>query len=62
VENAPLPAGTYYMEYIIYDIFMRPMKLARVELRWDGRSATVPDGAWEGSETLSVADHYASDD
>ena len=58
VENAPLPAGTYYMEYVIYDVFMRPMKLRRVELYWDGQRMTIPNNDWAGKETLSVADYY----
>ena len=60
VENAPLPAGTYYLQYIIYDVFMRPMKLKRVELRWDGKRMTIPNADWEGKEILSVADYYAT--
>ena len=58
VENVPLPVGTYYMEYVIYDVFMRPMKLKRVELYWDGQRMTIPNDDWAGKETLSEADYY----
>ena len=61
VESATLPVGTYYMEYVIYDVFMRPMKLERVELYWDGERMTIPNAAWEGRETLSVKDYYDSE-
>ena len=60
VENAPLPARAYYMEYVIYDVFMRPMKLRRVELYWDGQRMTIPNNDWAEKETLSVADYYAA--
>ncbi len=44
--------GVYEMEYTVYDIFMRPMKLPRVEVTWDGEQLTVTGGGWEGQETL----------
>ncbi len=58
VESAPLPAGTYFVEYTIYDVFMRPMKLQRVELQWDGQKMTAQNDTWKGTETLSVTDYY----
>ena len=60
MEITPLQAGTYYMEYTIYDVFMRPMKLERVELYWDGQRMSIQNGAWEGRETLNVKDYYES--
>ena len=60
VVNEPLPAGTYYIEYTIYDVFMRPMKLQRVEMYWDGQRVTVKSDNWKGEETLSVTDYYES--
>ena len=60
VDIEPLPVGTYYVEYTIYDVFMRPMKMERVELNWDGKRMTIPEGAWQGQETLSVRDYYES--
>ena len=37
---------------------MRPMKLRRVELYWDGQRMTIPNNDWAGKETLSVADYF----
>lgn len=53
MEDTALPPGTYYMEYVIYDVFMRPMPLERVELYWDGEKLTT-NGAWSGTEILSA--------
>ena len=58
VDIEPLPVGTYYLEYTIYDVFMRPMQLERVEMYWDGYKMSIQNGAWEGEEALSVADYY----
>ena len=58
VEPIPLPVGTYYLEYTIYDVFMRPMKLQRVEMYWDGHEMAVQKDSWKGEETLSVTDYY----
>ena len=52
VKEEELPVGVYEMEYTVYDIFMRPMKLPRVEVTWDGERLTVTGGGWEGQETL----------
>ena len=35
------------MESTIYDVFMRPMKLQRVEMNWNGRKMTVKNDAWQ---------------
>lgn len=51
---APLEPGTYYMEYYLMDIFMRLLPAGRVEVRWDGRSVSVDEGAWQGEMTLIV--------
>ena len=58
VKDEELPEGTYYVEYVVYDMFMRPMTLERVELYWDGQRLTMPNQTWEGAETLSVAEYY----
>lgn len=60
VEHMPLPEGTYYIEYIIYDIFMRPMKLQRVEVYWDGQQLQVVGDDWNGQETLDIMSYYNS--
>ena len=54
VDISPLPIGTYFMEYTINDVFMRPMKLKRVELYWDGKKMSVQGDTWKGKEILSV--------
>ena len=46
------------IEVVIYDVFMRPMKLERVELSWDGQRMSIRS-AWESGETLSAADYYS---
>ena len=52
VREITFPAGTYYLEYEVDDVFMRPSVLERVEFYWDGESMTFPEGfSWEG-ETL----------
>ena len=40
------------------DVFMRPMKLQRVEMIWDGNRMTMQNGGWEGRETLKITDYY----
>lgn len=53
VTEAPLPAGIYYLEYEVDDLFMRSYPLERFEMKWDGEKITLPDDlAWEGSIVL----------
>ena len=55
LEKVALPAGTYYLEYVINDIFERPVKLEQVELHWDGESFSMPrEDEWQGKQTLRV--------
>ena len=50
VEEIPLPAGTYYLEYELDDVFLRKKRLERIEIHWDGKEMTFPeDFSWEGS-------------
>ena len=50
VQEITLPAGTYYLEYELDDMFLRKCRLERIEIHWDGSSMTFPeDFAWEGS-------------
>ena len=59
IENVPAPAGTYYLQYVVYDMFMRPMPMEWIELYWDGSKITMPgDKAWEGEAVLHVAEDY----
>ena len=37
---------------------MRPIKLERVELSWDGQRMSIRS-PWESGETLSAADYYS---
>ena len=55
VKEIPLPAGTYYLEYEICDMFLRKMRLERIELHWDGQQLSIPDNLkWEGTFTLDT--------
>ena len=54
LEEITLPRGTYYLEYVIYDIFMRPMYLEQVELLWDGEKMTIVGEPWEGTAALEA--------
>lgn len=54
LSYTPLEPGTYYMEYYLMDIFMRLLPVGRVEVRWDGRSVSVDESAWQGEMTLIV--------
>ena len=54
IEEIPLPEGTYYLEYEVDDIFMRPYLLDRIEFYWDGENMTFPEGfTWEGEIVLN---------
>ena len=57
VEEVNIPEGTYYIQYTLHDLFMRPMSLEPVEVYWDGRKLTAME-PWEGQETLDVMDYY----
>ena len=57
VLDSELPAGLYEIEYVVYDVFMRPMKLPRVEVSWDGEKLTVTGDGWEGQETLKLENY-----
>ena len=50
VEDMVLPAGTYWLEYEVVDRFQHVFLMDKVEFRWDGHTATLPeDSAWEGT-------------
>ena len=54
VEEQPLPPGTYYIEYIVTDVFKRSFPLDRFEVHWDGENMTCPNlDAWTGEVTLN---------
>ena len=53
VEIRPLPPGTYYIQYVVEDMFMRRIPMEKVEVHWDGEQLTLAEGAvWEGTEKL----------
>ena len=58
VKDTAIQEGTYYVEYAIYDVFMRTMTLPRVEVYWDGKKLKVTGDNWEGQETLDLMDYY----
>ena len=59
ITDLPLPAGTYYLQYVVYDMFMRPMPMAWLKFHWDGTTLTYEDDmTWSGEEVLSVSDEY----
>ena len=53
VETRPLPPGTYYIEYVVEDMFMRRIPMERVGVKWDGENMSLAENAvWEGKATL----------
>ena len=59
VEEVALPPGTYYLQFNIYDTFMRSMELDMVEFSWDGEEIVFQTGPWEGSAILNPYDYYS---
>ena len=52
VASVNLEPGDYRLDYWAEDMFMRHLPAGSVEVRWDGETLTVPEGAWQGKETL----------
>ena len=47
------------MQYIVYDMFMRPMPMETIEAEWTGDSMIMPeDYSWEGVEELTIPEEY----
>ncbi|MCR4877287.1 MAG: hypothetical protein K5922_08950 [Clostridiales bacterium] len=60
LEEITLLPGTYYMQYVIQDAFMRPLRLEMVQLYWDGEKFTIQNDSWErGTETLDATGYYS---
>ena len=56
IGETALPEGTYYLQYEVNDMFVRPYYLDLIELHWDGEQITFPENfTWEGTVTLSMA-------
>ena len=50
----PLPPGTYYIQYMVVDMFMRKHPIQEVEVIWDGKQLKLADGAeWDGTVRLN---------
>ena len=59
VAEMSLPAGTYYLEYEVDDMFTRPMLLERIQIYWDGQQISFPeDFSWEGEMELKIPEAY----
>ena len=57
VQEVPLPAGTYYLEYEIDDVFMRATVLERIEIRWNGETMTFPEAeSWKSGDWTDVVE------
>ena len=53
IESKPLPPGTYYIQYVVEDMFLRRIPMDWVEIKWDGKKITVPNaGQWKGTVKL----------
>ena len=53
IEAKTLPAGTYYLQYEVMDMFMRPIVMEPIEMYWDGKALSFPTGfTWEGTARL----------
>ena len=59
LKDAQLPDGTYYIEYVIYDLFMRPMYLDWFEMDIIGGTASYPGAEeWKGETELTIPEEY----
>ena len=59
IEDLPLPPGTYYMQYIVYDMYNRPIPLEAIEVEWTGEEMILPeDFSWEGEVELKISEAY----
>ena len=52
LEVITLPPGNYYIEFVVYDVFKRPMRMEMVKLQWDGKNVSIQSDPWEGTITL----------
>ncbi|MBQ3268866.1 MAG: hypothetical protein IJH09_03000 [Clostridia bacterium] len=59
IEDVTLPEGTYVLQYVVYDMFMRPMPMELIEVYWDGETIQPQEGfKWKGEVELKVQDSY----
>ncbi len=53
VENRPIPPGTYYIQYVVEDMFLRRIPMDGVKVIWDGETLSLAEGeTWEGTVSL----------
>ena len=53
IKGEPLPPGTYYIQYVAEDMFMRRHPMQEVKVNWDGSRIRLADGTeWEGTVKL----------
>jgi hypothetical protein len=53
IDLKPLPPGTYYIQYVVEDMFLRRIPMEWVAVQWDGERLTLADDAvWEGTVSL----------
>ena len=59
ITYEPLEDGVYYIEYVIYDLFSRPMYLDMFEMRITDGKASFPDAdQWQGVTQLKIPEEY----
>ena len=58
IEKTALPPGNYEMEYVLFDIFIRAVRLERVKMTCDGTSMVMADSSWDGTVTMDVSNYY----
>ena len=50
VTTVTVPAGRYFIEYVVEDVFGHQMVFDPVEVIWDGETLRMPEGTvWEGT-------------
>lgn len=55
IKPKVLPAGTYYLDYWVEDMFTHQFHVGSAGLNWDGgRISMLPDEQWEGVMTLDL--------
>ena len=55
VSEKLLDPGTYYLDFEVLDLFLRPLPLGRVEVQWDGERLSTKEEAWGGEMLLTLA-------
>ena len=55
IKPKVLPAGTYYLDYWVEDMFTHQFHVGRAGLNWDGEKISMlPDEKWEGIMPLDM--------